>query len=150
MLRRVNSEIAFIGAAPYQRVSASSTFLVIRIRAADYFPFDHAVFGCIAIRIINEVRRDNRVTYDIMPRQELDTPETLARNLRMARKPRRPKGGRSSTLSDPTGTYAPPHLGSGAFGTPFGSAPFGGGAPAPERKHAPETVPPPSAGTVPI
>jgi GMP synthase (glutamine-hydrolysing) len=32
---------------------------------ADYFPFDHAFLGCVASRIINEVRGINRVTCDI-------------------------------------------------------------------------------------
>ena len=32
---------------------------------ADYFPFDHAVLGRIATRIINEVDGINRVVYDI-------------------------------------------------------------------------------------
>ncbi len=32
---------------------------------ADYFPFDHAVLGRIATRIINEVKGINRVVYDI-------------------------------------------------------------------------------------
>jgi GMP synthase (glutamine-hydrolysing) len=32
---------------------------------ADYFPFDHAVLGRVATRIINEVKGINRVVYDV-------------------------------------------------------------------------------------
>jgi GMP synthase (glutamine-hydrolysing) len=32
---------------------------------ADVYPFDMAFLACVAIRIVNEVRGINRVTYDV-------------------------------------------------------------------------------------
>jgi GMP synthase (glutamine-hydrolysing) len=52
-------------ARTYEHVCALRAVTSVDGMTADAFPFDHAVLGRIANRIINEVRGINRVTYDI-------------------------------------------------------------------------------------
>jgi GMP synthase (glutamine-hydrolysing) len=49
----------------YENVCALRAVTSVDGMTADYFPFDHAVLGRIANRIVNEVAGINRVVYDI-------------------------------------------------------------------------------------
>jgi GMP synthase (glutamine-hydrolysing) len=49
----------------YENVCALRAVTSVDGMTADYFPFDHAVLGRIASRIVNEVAGINRVVYDI-------------------------------------------------------------------------------------